>query len=378
MPVEAIPNPLRYDGDESRIRTGKPCKSCGGPVYRHVTVDGYLKGAGHHNCTECREKIAAEREAERAAWRAKCVHPVKHCYIEAVRVPITCGCGCGEAINADTIEILKLRNEGMTFRKIAAELGRNEYAVRQRIRSMPQYVKGHIPLDGRQWAMLPCFRCGAPVKCPRNAAFPKCSGRNSCGHAAIWRNVTGAPTINPWDEKERRLRERHRANTAAADVLMAPHRERRKQERRERYASLIEERRERLRLRRAGWTVKRIEREQAKLKRAEERELVRAEKRRDEELIALAKAKAVRPGSEAHWAQLGVLDGELAALLEEQKRDARANQIQYEQSMDLRFDGNDDGSWAAARSGGVSFDRDEDKWAYYAGQGRTRHRKLSA
>lgn len=136
--------------EERAPTTGFPCRDCGGPVLREMTVDGYYKGRGHLECTECRERIAAEKERVREAWKASLGHPIKHRYIEGMKIPITCACGCGTEINADTVAILELRNQGLTYSKIAAELGRGEYAVRQRIRSMPRYAKGHVRHDGRQ------------------------------------------------------------------------------------------------------------------------------------------------------------------------------------------------------------------------------------
>ncbi len=362
-----------------RPTTGVPCRECGGVVFRYLTVDGYFKGRGHLECEPCRERIAAEKERTRQAWKASLGHPVTHRYIEGMKVPTSCACGCGTEINADTIEILERRNQGMTYAKIAAELGRNQYGIRQRIRSMPRYAKGHVRQAGREWGDLPCFRCGKPVHTPKNTQFPKCSGRNGCGVGFVFEDdgSVSRTWASVWDEREQLRKERERANFRAADALMAPHRERRRKERYEALLVLRRERVARMQERALEREQRQLERELLRLQRSEERAVRRAEKERDAALIALAKSKAVRPGSAAHWAQLGVVDGELAELLEEQRRDERMNKIQYERSLDVRFDGNDDGSWALAHGGAVAFDRDEDKWPYYAGQGRTNHKKMS-
>lgn len=321
--------------------TGAPCVDCGGDVLRELTSDGYYKGRGHARCRGCRAVIAEQDRLKREANHAASLkrQPIKTRYVGAVAVPTTCACGCGESINEDTINILQHRALGMTFAQIAVLVKKSPDSVKQRIRCMPRYRSGHVGREGRVWKWFDCARgCGTKVYRPGNASHPTCNGMCVPYEQFIAGNCAA------YDDREKGRLDREKEIGAAAHNFTIARR---------RSIRLVIEARERA----------------AELEKQRRRALT-AEHHAQ---VALARRNAIRTGSREHWESLGALSDEVAELLAEQKRDARVNQLAYGASLDARYSESDDGSFAMATSGAVAFDRDDDRWPYYAGQGRKRN-----
>lgn len=69
---------------------------------------------------------------------------------------------------------------------------------------------------------------------------------------------------------------------------------------------------------------------------------------------------------------------EVIALLEEQRKDDGTFQLQHAPSLDAWLEDEDDGTLRAANLGAVHFDREDDRWPFFAGRGTRRRTRASA
>jgi len=268
------------------------------------------------------ERVERNRRAEeRVRTAAAAPHDDDVYRYGDARIPIRCACGCGTRINEVVVTILEMRKMGTTLKVIAQRLGYSAGYVKVRQRQFARYAHGHFNKQRKgQTTTGPCINCGRTVTVAAGWRL-KCRGRDTC----LPLDLLIAKNCERYDEA------RAEANATArviGDAAVGAERSRRK-------------------------------------------------------AIGRARGRRLTPLSTAHWRDaeaettrwLDRLNGdgeEARALVEAQRRDERVNRIQYEPSFDAWFDDETDGTRRMASLGGVTFDREDDRWPYYAERGRSR------
>ena len=236
-------------------------------------------------------------------------------------VPVTCGCGGGTLINQRLRRVLDARKLGTKNKEIAAREGCSVATVKAASRQIARYAPGHH--STREFQTRTCIECSGEFRVPSTSTRRYCKKRYCVSGTLAYYQSAGGP--EQWDQRRELDNEQRRLSHAQTLGRL-----------------YTESRDARIRAKRAI-------------------------------------AKGYKPGPDIPTLaeQLADCDEQIRALYAEQICDARREQIQFAPSLDRRFDADDDGSWLHAQMGSVYFDRDDDRWAYYAGQGRRSRSRVS-